>query len=57
MTLNHNPDFKTVTCSKCGIEAHTATGTVHRRCPGHKGGDRQPKSKGIPAANRGVWGR
>lgn len=53
---NHSPNVKVCTCNKCGVEAHSVPGKVHRRCGGQEGAEIRPKHKGIEPANRGRWG-
>jgi len=53
---NHNPDFRNMTCSKCGAKAHTRAGSQHRRCSGATNqSEPRPRHKNLPGGARGTW--
>lgn len=56
----HSPNHQACKCSKCGAEAHSKSGTVHRRCTGQPQGEGnvklRPKRDKLPSSERGTWG-
>lgn len=47
---------KKCTCNKCGLEAHSIPGKVHRRCSGNlENNTPRDKSCGIAPSERGQW--